>query len=555
MRPPLAAAIALPLALWAGPAAASGFDAPNVGSQLSGPVTRDAAAVHHNPGQLGYLARPELSFGLGVIVGAVGYERQRRGAYQYEDNLDFAEPIDPENLDPSKTGTASKASAVPVGPVFDVFVAIPAIPERLTFGLGVYIPYAAILDLPHDGAQRFQAQSVSLISAHATLSAGLKLHDVISIGAGVSYVLSYMQLSKVQDFAAVDTFAEGLAQDPISQDNDFGVTAPSTVRELGVLARQIDIERGLSHGVSFNAGVALRPTDKLDLALVYQHGSKVRLDGRFTLNMDDEFFTQDLAAQGLQYSPVVQGDAHIEFSLPKRLTLGAGYWIHDKFSLDGLVSYVFWQDFDEIAIRLSSPGLAQPTLGIGDVVDQGLVRDWKGTVHTELWGRIRPIDRLVVSVLAGYQSSASPDSTVDMASPDGNRLIFGAGVGWTFSETFSLFGDFEGQALIPREVVASDFDLGNGRYNLFIGSLSVHGQVRFRGRGMKQAGKKETGKGASSQPAPAAEPPPTPNTAPAPVQSEPVDASPAAPTPAASDEATPDSSRPPAPPLPPPPPA
>src|SRR5690606_28165415 len=136
-------------------------------------------------------------------------------------------------------------------------------------------------------------------------------HDVISIGAGVSYVLSFMQLGRMQDFAAIDIFADGLARDPINQPNDFGADAPSTVRELDVLARQVEVKRAISHGVTFNAGVALRPTKTLDLALVYQHGSKVRANGTFTLNMNDDFFTQDLAAQGVQFKPLVRGDAHI----------------------------------------------------------------------------------------------------------------------------------------------------------------------------------------------------------------------------------------------------
>lgn len=267
--------------------AASGFDAPALGSGQSSPVARDAAAVHFNPGQLGYIDRTELDAGLGLIFGAIGYQRERRGQYQYADNFDFSDPVDPADLDPSRTGSTDAVRATPVGPIFDGFVAVPVIADRLTIGAGFYIPYAALLSLPPGGDQRFQAQSITLISTHTTVSAGLKLHDVISIGAGVSYVLSIMQLSKVQDFGAVQSFAEGLAGPPINQQNSFGPDAPSTVRELDVLARQADIGPAWSHGVSFNAGIALRPTKKLDLALVYQHGSKMRLNGDFTLNMDD----------------------------------------------------------------------------------------------------------------------------------------------------------------------------------------------------------------------------------------------------------------------------
>lgn len=487
----LPAAALLAVAAHTGPAAASGFDAPSLSHGQSSPVARDAAAVHFNPGQLGYLDRTELDVGLGLIFGSIGYQRDRRGQYQYADEFGFAEPIDPADLDSSRTGITQPVRATPVGPIVDAFVALPVIADRLTLGAGFYIPYAAILSLPADGAQRFQAQSITLVSTHTTVSAGLKLHDVISIGAGVSYVLSLMQLSKVQDFAAVQSFADGLAAPPINQPNDFGPNAPSTVRELDLLARQADIGPAWSHGVSFNAGVALRPTTKLDLALVYQHGSRMRLNGDFTLNMDDDFFTQDLAAQGLQFPPVVRGRAHIELSLPKRLTLGAGYQVHPKVKIDGALSYVFYSDFDVVDITLSSPDLAQPALGIGEDVPQDLVRDWKNTVHAELNVRGQATKKLLVSGSLGYQSGASPDSTVDMASPDGHRLLGGVGVEWALRERVSLLGDVRLQGIVPRTVTESDFDLGNGTYKMFLGVAAIHAKVKF---GAGPAGKRKAKK-------------------------------------------------------------
>jgi long-chain fatty acid transport protein len=457
---------------------ASGFDAPQVGNAQSGPVTVDAAAVHHNPGALGWIGQPELGFGGGVVVGAIGYQRERLGLYQFEDNLAFAEPIDPADIDPSKTGKAQPVRGVPVGPVFDLFFALPVIRDRLVLGVGVYVPYAAVLDLPDDGPQRFALQSTTLASIHNTVSAAVRLHDVVSIGAGISYVASVLELRKVQDFGALDIFGEGLAADPINQRNDFGASAPSTVRELEALARPTEVS-GVSHSVSFNAGISLRPTDALALALVYQHGSRLRFRGDFALDMNDDFFTQDLAAQGLEYPPFVSGDAQVVMRLPKRLTVGAGYRLHPRFSIDGFASYVFYQDFETIEIELSSPELAQPALGIGPRVRQTLRRDWMGSVLVEANGRIEATDRLRLSVLVGYHSPATPASTIDMASPDGHRIVSGAGLGYAFTPRFTMYGDAQVQAIVPRSVTSSDHDLGNGVYRLVLANLTLHAQVRF----------------------------------------------------------------------------
>jgi long-chain fatty acid transport protein len=519
--PLLAVATLLLAGVHARPAAASGFDAPALGGGQSSPVSRDAAAVHFNPGQLGYIDRTELDVGAGLIFGSVGYQRERRGQYQYADNFDFSDPVDPADIDPSRTGSTPAVRATPVGPIVDAFLAVPVVADRLTLGAGFYIPYAALLTLPHEGDQRFQAQSITLISTHTTVSAGLKLHDVISIGAGVSYVLSIMQLAKVQDFGAVQSFADGLAGPPINQQNSFGPDAPSTVRELDVLARQADIGPAWSHGVSFNAGIALRPTKKLDLALVYQHGSRMRLNGDFTLNMDDEFFTQDLAAQGVRFDPLVKGKAHIELSLPKRITLGAGHQVHPKLKIDGALSYVFYSDFDVIDITLSSPQLEQPALGIGRSVPQDLVRDWKNTVHAELNLRGKASKKLVLSGTIGYQSGASPNSTIDMASPDGHRLIGGVGMEYAISDRFSMLGDLRLQGILPRTVTDSDYDLGNGTYKLFLGVAAVHAKIKFgkpktkASRGKGKAAEAEETRETEAEPSPDTEATPEPAADPA----------------------------------------
>lgn len=522
MRRALLAVIALCGAWWPRPAAASGFDAPTLGSAQSGPVTPDAAATWWNPAGLAALKQTELQVGLGVIVGAVGYQRDIRAEHQYEDNLDFAAPVATADLDPNKFGKQKKVGATPVGPAFDAYVAIPAIRDRLVFGLGVGIPYVAVLGFPKDGAQRFAGQSIFLATPHATLAAAVKLHRVVAIGAGISYVLGTMSLSKVQDFGEVDTFGQSLSQPPIGQENSFGADAPPEVRELDVLARPVDIHGAFAHGVSFNAGVSLWPTDKLTLALVYHHGARMTFRGKFRLDMDDDFFTQDLAAQGLQYPAEVRGDARVRIRLPKRITLGAGYQISPKFALDGFVSYVTYQDFDRIDIRFSAPGLAQPALGIGSNVDQVLVRDWKGTVNAEVSGRINATKKLLVSVTAGYNSPASPDSTLDVFSPDGHRLIVGTGVVYRFNPRAALLADLEGQFIVPRTNTASRYDLGNGTYNLFLAAVTIHGQFRFAGRGQRRDGSKA---------APAAPKPAAPTAAPAeptppPAAAEPLESAP-----------------------------
>ena len=499
-----AGAVLLP----AGEAQASGLDVPHIGTTFSSPVGNDAAALYWNPGMLGFSEKGEVLLGLGVVGGTVGYQRDRLGTYQYQDGLQFAEPIDPAYIDASKTGSYPGVRSPIFSPNAGGFVSIPLLKDRLTMGLGLYVPYAAPLKFDPNGDQRFALQQAFIAVSRVSAGLAVKVHDRVSIGASVSYVLGIAQLSRIQDFAAVPVFSDALSNPPINQPNDFGIDAPSTVRELDVLARPFALRNAISHGVTFNVAIAANPVDKLWLGLTYDHGSRTNFRGSFQLDMNDEFFTQDLAGQGLAFPALVEGKAKLGFRLPKRIMLGVAYDVTKRLRLETNLAYVFWSDLDAFSITLDSPDLAQPDIGLGSVTTVDLPRNWKGTIHAELSARgvVGKRERVRLSGTVGYHSAASPDSTIDVASPDGNRLIGAAGVGYMVKERITLFADAEVQAIIPRTVTDSDYDLGNGRYDMVLAALMLHLQVRF-GDGGKLTKKQRAAAAAGDAEAPAGEAP------------------------------------------------
>jgi long-chain fatty acid transport protein len=462
-------------------ARASGLDVPQIGTTFSSPVTNDAAALFWNPAMLGYAQTGEVMINLGLVGGQIGYQRDRLGTYQYGDSLGFAEPIDPASIDPSRTGAFPRVSSPVISPTGGAFVSAPVIKDRLTLGFGIYVPYAAPLKFPADGAQRFALQQAFIAVSQVSAGIGVQAHKRISLGASVSYVLGAAQLSRVQDFAAVDIFAQALSNPPINQPNDFGANAPSTVRELDVLARPFALTEAISHGVAFNIALAANPVDPLWIGLTYDHGSRLNFNGDFQLDMNDEFFTQDLAGQGLAFPPLITGKAKLAFRLPKRIMLGLAYDISKKLRVDGNFAYVFWSDLDAFEITLDSPALAQPELGLPRVTTVALRRDWKGTVHAELSLRatVGKRERVRLSGTVGYHSSASPDSTIDVASPDGHRLLGAAGVAVKINERIAFMADAEVQGILPRTVTGSNYDLGNGTYDLVLALGQLHLVVKF----------------------------------------------------------------------------
>jgi len=457
---------------------AGGLDTPNVGPAESSPVKLSPAGIYWNPGMIGFLDKPSILFGGDLVLGHVSYTRNRRAQYQRGDSLDFALPIDAADIDTSKSGRADEVTADPVVVQPTVFLAIPIADTDLTFGFGLYAPYGAAAKYPDDGAQKWQLQEATIATVYLSPTLAYRFGEHLSIGVGASWVVGFAEQSKVQDFAAVDDVAHAIASPPIAQDNDFGSDAPPGVRELDAMARPIVIRQAIANAWSFHVGIAARPTAHTRLGLTYHHRADLKFKGDFTLDMDDDYFTHDLAAQGLQFPARVRGDATIAFPLPSVVLFGAGMDLGDL-SVDLSVRYAFWSAVKSFNVTLRSPELAQPQVGLGPTSKVSLARDWDDTLGLELIFGLPVSDAVRLGWHLGYQSGASPDHTIDASSPDGDRLVLGGTVDWAVSGCFNLIGDVEVQRLNTREVTGSDYDLANGTYDLLLVSLGLHGQWAF----------------------------------------------------------------------------
>ena len=473
-----AAAAASCLLALPGTALASGISAPNVGTARSSVVHRDAASIYWNPGNLGRITEAQLQGGLNLIVGSVRYQRDYRGTYQRPDSFNFALPINPDDVDPDKTGFADNVNHAVVGPQPDGFLAMPIGDTGVVAGLGIYAPYVALVNYERGGPQRYHVEDALIAAVHITPAIGYRINDFVSIGAGVSAVVGYAQLSRVQDFATLDDLGRALEGPPVFQDNDFGANAPIGVRELDVLGRRIQLQRMMALGWTFNVGTSLE-WDRYRVGLAYHHSTRMNFRGRFSLDMNDDFFTGDLASQGLRFDPLVRGNASLSFTLPNSVHLGAGARITDRIDLALAFAVNMWSTVESFDVVLRSPQLAQPELGLPDSAQVRLERRWRNAIALEGFFTYTFSPRLEGWLSAGFQQNAVPDRTIDAASPDGDRLVGSGGVHYALNQRIDLIGSLRVQHVLTRTVTASDFDIGNGRYGLTLVSAGGHMAIRL----------------------------------------------------------------------------
>lgn len=459
-------------------AKAAGLSAPAVGHGRSSPELIAPSSVFWNPGALGFIDRPKAVGGANLIIGSIRYQREYRGTYQRSDSFDFQTPISPADVDPAKSGFAPTSNHVVLGPQPDLFIALPIKDTGLVAGFGLYAPYVATVNYPKNGAQRFHIQDALILALYLTPSLSYKINDNIAVGGGVSAVIGYAQLNRMTDFASLDLLGDALEGPPVHQNNDFGADAPVGVRELDVLARPTSLQQMLSIGVTFNVGTMIR-FDRFRLGLSYNHAVKMNYRGKFRLDMNDDFFTGDLASQGLQYDPTIRGDASLSFTLPNAIHAGVGYDVSRKVGVGVAFSYMFWSRLKAFDVVLRSPQLEQPTLGLSDSAEVTLPREWMNAFTLEGFIDYRPSDVLSFYGSLGFLQNAVPDTTIDASSPDGDRISVGGGVTVAFSSRYDLTLDAKIQHTLPRRVVGSDHDLGNGRYGLTLVSLGAHIGINF----------------------------------------------------------------------------
>ena len=449
----------------------AGIAAPVVGGSDAGNLRARAAQVWWNPAAMALAEGAQLSVSGHLVVGRIAHERERRALYQEADGFVFALPVPEDAVDPTRSGWAPPAVATPLALSPALFYMAPVGAGAWRWGAGLHTPYAALASYPAMGAQRYAVREATLLTGYGTVAIAYAPSPRWSVGAGVSGVVGFAELSRVQDFAALVDVGQALANPPIAQPNALGPDAPPALRELDVLSRPLSFHRGIATALTFHAGVQAAVTRDLRVGTTYHHGAPLNFRGRFRLNLDDPFFTRDLASQGLQYPALVTGDASLSMALPAQLRQTAMWALGQGWSLDAELAWVRWSAVRAYDVRARSPALAQPEVGLGETtrvrIERGWRDGWQGElgVHRELPGAQR------WHVGVGWHQGVVPTATMDAASPDGPRVVLRGGVSLPVGEGQRVIVDGVLQQVLPQRVRDSRYDLANGRYALTLAAI------------------------------------------------------------------------------------
>jgi long-chain fatty acid transport protein len=231
--------------------------------------------------------------------------------------------------------------------------------------------------------------------------------DQLSIGVGFSYVFGNVKLTE-----RVPTLG-ALAPVPAPAANDGTVSLD-----------------GDGHDFNWNVGVLYKPTRDLSIGVSYRSETKVEFSGTAA-------FTDMQALQ--TWFPGGTGKTTLPF--PSSLYAGIAYNFMENLTVEADIQLVGWSAYDKLLLNIpvgpASPLTGQPLQG-----PTTLVKNWKNSSLYRVGGEYR-MDQLALRAGFIYDQTPQPDAVVEPMLPDANRIEFVVGLGYKFSDNFSIDGAFQ----------------------------------------------------------------------------------------------------------------
>lgn len=407
-------AIGLALA-FAAPAHAGGFTTTRFGGEHGHAGSADVSAIFYNPAGLPYGAGTRAYVEGLFVYRSVDYNRDAAAIDDAGASTDAGGHGTPTDLGgvAANSGKATLANAV-VSPF--IGIATDAGIRGLGVGFALSVPFGGqaswdkVAGDPRypgaaDSSARWASIEGSQRSIYYTLAAGWRTRDgKFGVGAGLNIVSSEISLVRARNLDGSD---------------DLVLGASGAAKE----GRALLEVKGLDLAASVGVMVKPTPCSRIGISYHSQPGfGEQTLEGDLTVRIGS-------GAPGAV--PI-----ELKQQLPDSLRIGGEWRAREKVTLHFAIDYQRWSKFKaQCIVNPGAPANACETDDDGNLVDvnqadvnTNIVRNWKDTYGIRVGGQYHVNEQLEVNGGVLYDSNAVPDSTLDPALIDQDKVIPQLGV-------------------------------------------------------------------------------------------------------------------------------
>jgi long-chain fatty acid transport protein len=366
-------------------------------------LANDATAIFHNPAGIAFLEGTQISAGATLI---------------FPDTTLALNRWMPAAL------TIEMESQVFYPPTFYI---THKLSDKIVTGFGFFAPYGLGTEWPNPTTfpLRYIATRADMKTLMFNPTIAFKLNDNFSVGAGVSYIHSSLELdlTYLLDLTAIPPL--GVYDVPVTVENTTGTAWAMNVGAL---------YKGENYSFGFN----------------WRGGFTIDFGGDLDLDMSN--VPTPLPEEGTVEAP---------FSFPHVLGIGAAFNLTDRVILTADVHYVLWSAFDVIAVEADVPGL--PIALDFPPIDE----NFKNSFLFRVGVQYQMNENFVLRGGFLYDQTPQPVESMDTMLPDSNRWALTAGLGFKVGsiliDAAYQYEPFNDRTSPNRDIYP--FNLGEGTYS------------------------------------------------------------------------------------------
>lgn len=301
---------------------------------------------------------------------------------------------------------------------FNLYASFGPKEGKFRAGVCVYTPYGSQLKYAPGWEGRFSLTEITLQSVYVQPTVSYALTDQLSVGAGLM-ILAYGSVN-LQRAVALPS-AEG----------------------------QITLDGKTKTGFGVNAGIFFKPSTQFSFGVSYRSKINAKVEG------GDVTVVNPIPA--LQ-SRFVGNTFDATLPLPASVNLGIGIMPTEKLTVGLDVNWTQWSEYRVLRFDFKKDGAPAQ---VGTDTYSESKRSYQDGLTFRLGGQYEVTDKLAVRLGTAYDMTPVKDGYLTPETPDSDRLIGSAGIGYNLTENFGVDASFMFQAVLKRTQTEGDL-LDNG---------------------------------------------------------------------------------------------
>ncbi|XXQ67299.1 OmpP1/FadL family transporter [Neisseriaceae bacterium B1] len=352
----------------------------------------DATTIFTNPAGLTHLKTHEVSATMNLVMPNIEYESMQ------------AEHLNGRKVEKGSTSGKITPDAVIAPHIYGAY----KVNDRITLGLGVYVPFASKTEYDRNSVLRYNLNELGLTTTAIQPTAAFKINDKHSIGLGLSMQYSKAKLRKYAD---------------------WGLSAGKP----GSMDGYAEVE-GDDLGFGYQLGWLYDISPRARVGITYR--SKVEHNLKGTAEWKSDVAPAPIRA-GLEAAGFkAHEDASVKIVTPESLSVHGMFRATDKLNLFGDVTWTRHSRFNQANLQFQNP---KPTANGMRSNTTTITPNWRNTFKVALGGSYQYSQPL--QFRAGIAFDQSPVRSAQYrlnTLPDGNRIWFSAGIKYTFKQKHTI---------------------------------------------------------------------------------------------------------------------